>query len=97
MSEESTNEVEQATPLVITQLAELPARTLLDEAALASILQVTPRTVRNLASQGHIPPAFSIGKRSVWIVGKLLDYLEERAAVAMTEGHKREKNLRVVG
>ena len=65
--------------LRITGLAEVPAKTLLDETALAKVLQVSKRTVRRMVGRFELPPPIKLRGRSMWFAGKVLDYLEARA------------------
>ena len=82
---DSTHGAEAAAPttenggLRITALAEMPEKSLLDEAALAKVLQVNKRTVRRMAGRFEIPPPIRLRGRSMWFAGKVLDYLEARA------------------
>ncbi|HUS57224.1 MAG TPA: hypothetical protein VM141_01110 [Planctomycetota bacterium] len=69
--------------LVLDTLARLPEKTMLDEAALAKALHVAPRTVRRMVARWQIPPAVTLGGRSVWFAGRVLAHIEaaaERAA-----------------
>lgn len=66
-------------PMVITRLAELPPRAWLNEAALAEALGVTCRTIRNMETRHELPPPIKFGGRRIWIVGRILDWVEECA------------------
>ena len=66
-------------PLITTELAQYPADTLLDERALASALGASPRTVRRMVARVELPAGFRLGGRTVWLVGTVRKYLEERA------------------
>jgi len=65
--------------VLITTLAELPERALLDENALAKALGVTKRTVRRMVARFELPPPVSFAGRSMWQVGKVLAWFEVRA------------------
>lgn len=67
---------------LITKLAELPERTLLDETELADVLKVTPRTIRRMVDRFELPPPVPLAGHSVWMAGKVLDYIEESLDVA---------------
>jgi len=69
-------------PLITTELAQYPADTLLDERALASALGASPRTVRRMVARVELPAGFRLGGRTVWLVGTVRKYLEERAQSA---------------
>jgi len=65
--------------LVISALAELPERTLVDERALAKALGVSMRTVRRMVGRYELPPPVPFGGRAMWQVGKVLAWFEARA------------------
>ena len=67
---------------LISALAELPTKAILDEARLAHFLQVSPRTLRRMVARFELPPAITLGGRSMWVVGRILDYIEARAESA---------------
>ena len=69
-------------PLITTELAQYPADTLLDERALAAALGASPRTVRRMVARAELPSGFRLGGRTVWLVGTVLKYLEDRAGNA---------------
>jgi len=66
-------------PLITTDLAQYPADTLLDERALAAALGASPRTVRKMVARAELPSGFRLGGRTVWLVGTVRKYLEDRA------------------
>ena len=71
--------VESGNGVLITSLAELPERTLLDESALANALRVTKRTVRRMVSRFELPPPIPFAGRSTWQAGRVLAWFEARA------------------
>lgn len=77
----------------ITQLAELPPHALVDEQFLADAFGVTPRTVRRMVARHEIPPPLSIGNRAIWVVGRVLDYLDGRAKKAQREAEKEAERI----
>ena len=79
--------------ILIDGLARLPEKTLLDEARLASLLCVTPRTVRRMVSRFELPPSISLGGRSVWFAGRILAHIEEAAERAERDASRRAKKI----
>ncbi len=64
---------------ILTLLAELPREALLDERALADCLQVSDRTLRRMVDRGQMCPGVSLGRRKMWIAGKVLDHIAQAA------------------
>lgn len=64
--------------VVLTRLAELPERALLDEAALADALSVSDRTVRRMVARGELPPSVPLASRATWQAGRVLGWIEEQ-------------------
>jgi len=85
-----------AVGLCVTQLAELPAESLLDSAALARCLSVSTRTLRRMAGRGELPKGIKLGGRRVWIAGKILEFLAHRADRHAAEAKKVAARLAVV-
>ena len=75
------DEVAHGPGVVITVLAEMLARTILDEAALADALQVSPRTVRRMVTRNELPKPVPLGGRVRWFAGDVLDHIAMRAEV----------------
>lgn len=84
-------EIEPVT--VVRTLADLPPRSLITEAGLAEVFSVSGRTVRRMVNRGQLPPPVKLADRNTWMVGLLLDYLEEQMQQAVSEG-KRIMKLR---
>jgi hypothetical protein len=82
-------EAGSATPRILTALAELPDRTLLDENALAAALNVTSRTVRRMVNRCELPPGIPFAGRSTWIAGKVLAHIEANAEKAARDADRR--------
>lgn len=80
--------------VIITQLAEMPPKTLLDEGALAEVLRVTKRTVRRMVSRYELPPGILFGGRKRWQAGKILEYFEAEAERLAKEAEKRARKFR---
>lgn len=70
---------------VITELAELPEKALLTEEAMARILGVSRKTIQRMVERYELPPAIHIGGKNYWIAGRVLAYLDDRAAHAERE------------
>lgn len=63
---------------LITELALLPERAILDKTKLAAVLRCDPRTINNLVARGELPPPVTLCKRAVWMAGAILNHLEKR-------------------
>ena len=68
--------VSQGPGILIDTLARLPEKTILDEARLAHILQVSARTVRRMVMRFELPPSTKLAGRSVWMAGNVLAHIE---------------------
>jgi len=75
-------------PRILSGMAELPGKTLLDEAALATLLGVSKRTVRRMVQRFELPPSIAVGGRATWIVERVLAHLDERARRAAREADR---------
>lgn len=95
MSEQPTRPVSEniQSVKVVRTLADLPPRSLVTEAGLAEMFSVSDRTVRRMVERGQLPPPVKLADRNTWMVGLLLDYLEEQMLQAVSEG-KRIAKLR---
>lgn len=80
--------------LVIVSLANRPKETYLDTKALAMDLGVTPRTIRRMRDNHHLPPSVKIGRRAMWQVGRVLAHFEARAEREAREAERAEARLR---
>ena len=70
---------------VITGLTELHESTILDEAALADVLQCSKRTLRRMVGRYELPPPVRFGGRATWQAGRVLAHFEARAERAAKE------------
>lgn len=86
-------EREGGTGVVISALAELPERAIVDERALADALQVSKRTVRRMVSRGELPPPVRFGGRAMWQVQAVLTWFEARAARASREAERAARRM----
>ena len=59
---------------IYDRLANLNQNTVVNEAALADLLEVNPRTVRRMEENSHLPKHFKLGCNSCWIAGKVIEY-----------------------
>ncbi len=65
--------------ILIAALAELPEKAILDEARLAHLFHVSPRTVRRMVGRFELPPPVSLGGRSVWMAGRIVEHIDAAA------------------
>ena len=77
----------------IARLAELPERALVDEQFVANVFDVTPRTVRRMVARCEIPPPLSVGSRSMWLAGRILDFLDGRAQQAQRDAEREAERI----
>ena len=77
----------------ITRLAELPERALVDEQFVADVFDVTPRTVRRMVARCEIPPPLSVGSRSMWLAGRILDFLDGRAQQVQRDAEREAERI----
>ncbi len=82
--------------VIMRVLAELPERTVLDETRLAHLLRVTPRTVRRMVNRFELPPPVPLGGKSVWMAGRVLDYIDSAAERRQREAERQARRLREV-
>lgn len=80
--------------LVVSALAKMPQGTVLDERALASTLDVSPRTVRRMVDRCELPAGVKLGSRKIWLSDKVLAYFAERADKAAREAKRQAARLR---
>lgn len=71
-----------AHPRLITGLADLPAKAMLDEDVLAQVLVVSKRTIRRMVARFELPPPIALAGRSTWIADRVLAHIEARAECA---------------
>jgi len=64
---------------IITGLAELPERSMLDRTALANALKVTTRTIQRMVGRFELPKPMQFRGRAMWMAGKVVEYLEAQA------------------
>lgn len=80
--------------LLIAELAEYPERALLDEQRLAQVFKVSTRTIRRMVTRAELPPPLQLGNRSVWIAGRILDYLDKAAERREAEARREAERLK---
>ena len=83
--------------LCLTMLGTYPANTMVDERALAECLATSPRTVRRMVHCGQIPQGIKLGCRRMWITGKVLEFLLERADTLAADAKQVARRMRVNG
>ncbi len=81
-------------PGVITALAVLPKKTILNEAAMAKIFDVTDRTIRRMVTRHEIPPPIRVAGRSSWFAGYVLDHLDAQAVKKQKEAERVMSKIR---
>jgi len=80
--------------ICIDGLAKLPEKALVNQKALASNLGVDPRTVRRMVQRFELPPPTRLSGRAVWMVGKVLRYIEDAMDAAEREAIKERERIR---
>ena len=80
--------------VVITKLAELPEKTILDEAALAAALGVCKRTVRAMVGRYELPPPAPYAGRSCWMAGRILAHFEAQGERVAREAERAAEKFR---
>ncbi len=75
-------------------MAELPAKSLVDEAALAAGLGICKRTVRAMVVRGELPPPVRYGGRAMWMAGRVLAHFEIQAERAAQEAERAAERTR---
>jgi len=65
--------------IIITGLAELPEKSMLDKAALANALKVSKKTIQRMVGRFELPKPMRFRGRAMWMVGKVMDYIEAQA------------------
>ena len=80
--------------LLVEGLALMPERAILDEAKLAGILHVTPRTIRRMVSRHELPPSIPLAGRSVWFAGRVLAHIEGAIERAERDADRNGRRIR---
>lgn len=71
---------------VLTSLAELPPKAMVDVKALAQLLGVkSTKTITRMVARGELPPPLPFGGRSRWVVESIHKHIEESAAKRAAE------------
>src|SRR4051812_9724729 len=78
---------------IITRLAELPAKALLDEQAVADIFGVAKRTVRRMVARFELPPPVLLAGRSTWIAERIIAHVEARAERAARKAEQEARRI----
>ena len=81
---------------VVSGLAQLHPETLVDETALAQVLQVSKRTIRRMVSRYELPPGVPFAGRSTWQVGRILAWFQRRADRLEREARRRAERTEAV-
>lgn len=81
--------VTEETGEIITGLATLPPKTLVDSKALANLLGVkSVKTIARMVDRGELPPPIEFGGRSRWVVDGILKHIEAEATKKAEEAAK---------
>jgi len=70
-------------------LTAKPEKSLLDEAGLAALFKVSPRTISRWTQQSELPAPARIGNRKFWMAGRIVAFLEAKIAAAETSEARR--------
>ena len=81
---------------VVTGLADLPEKALIDETALAAALNVDKRTVRRMVARFELPPGIMFGGRKCWQAGTVLRWFEARADQAARQAKRESLKMKVL-
>lgn len=92
MKKENIND-EKTHGLLIDKLARLPDDTILDEKGLAGIFEVSARTLRRIVKRNELPPSIPLGGHSVWLSGRILNYLNAIAEDAEKDALKKRQKI----
>ena len=80
--------------LLVDELARLPEKSMLDQARLANVLRVKPRTIRRMVSRHELPPAIKLAGRSIWFAGRVVRHIEAAAERAERDAEKHARKIR---
>ena len=81
---------------VLTGFAGLPADALLDETAVALVLEVSKRTVRRMVARYELPPPVRFAGRSTWQAARILAWFHRRADRAEREARRRAERTEAI-
>ncbi|MFO8006176.1 MAG: hypothetical protein R6V05_00405 [Candidatus Brocadiia bacterium] len=81
-------------PHVVTELARLRPKALVDPHGLARIFGCAEKTIRNWIQSGDLPAPFKLGQGRWWQAGRLCKHFEELARKA--EAGEAEKGAKIV-
>ena len=79
---------------IITILAELPRDAILDEAALARIFGVVPRTIKRMVARYELPPPVLLASKRSWKVGAVLDWIDDNIRRTEKDAKRQVQRLR---
>ena len=91
--DEITTAKESAKRGIITQLAELPQDSVINETALAEIFGVDKRTIRRMVGRFEIPPPEKIAGQSRWLSGMILRYFKAKLERKSKEAERKAMQL----
>jgi len=82
-----------STPGVIDALGRLPEGAIITEAALATILQRHPMSIKRAVERGELPPAVRLLGRPVWLARTIVAYLNKRLDAAAQDAERERRRL----
>lgn len=80
---------------IIIGLAELPRAAILDEAALAKVFGVVPRTIKRMVARYELPPPVLLASKRSWKAGAILDWIDDN--IQRTEKDAKRQAQRLSG
>ena len=79
--------------LQISELAQMPPKTILDATRLSEIVGVSPRSLRRMVGRFELPPSIPFGGHSVWLAGKVLEHIEAAAETAQKKAERQTRRI----
>jgi len=75
---------------LLSELAALPEKALIDERTLAAMFHVSPRTITRWIARGALPSPARLGGRRLWMAASLVQFIEQQL-VAAENSSRRQK------
>ncbi len=92
-----TSTTKVKTERVITDLAELPPETVIDEAALARIFQCCPKSIKRAVKRKELPRSVKLLGKPTWTARVVSDHLTARLEAAKREAERLERKISELG
>lgn len=90
----NSNQLDDKSGHIFVHLANLPYNTILDEQGLAKCLKVDCRTIRRMVDRYELPAGVKQGNRKLWVVGKLVEFFNDRMQENIEATNKNYRKLR---